>query len=178
LPDGGAQHYARVVETLKHRCPNVNIELLVPDFRGSGEALTTVLASDPDIFAHNIETVHRLYSDVRKGADYRRSLMVLKKAKEISPKVITKSGLMLGLGEERQEVEEALRDLLETDCDMLTLGQYLSPSLAHAPVVRYLMPEEFTRWRQEALDMGFKSIAAGPLVRSSYKAPVFFKELK
>ena len=178
LPDGGSNHYARVVEALRLRCLNVKIELLVPDFRGSGEVLATVLASDPDIFAHNIETVHRLYSSVRKGADYQRSITVLKKAKEISPEVITKSGMMLGLGEERQEVEEALRDLRKTGCDMLTLGQYLSPSLSHAPVIRYVTPEEFTGWRQEALDMGFKSVAAGPLVRSSYKAPVFFKELK
>jgi lipoic acid synthetase len=178
LSDGGSNHYARVVEALRLRCPDVKIELLVPDFCGSGEALATVLASNPDIFAHNIETVHRLYSGVRKGANYQRSLTVLKKAKEISPEVITKSGIMLGLGEERQEVEEALRDLRKTGCDMLTLGQYLSPSLAHAPVIRYVTPEEFAGWRQEALDMGFKSVASGPLVRSSYKAPVFFEELR
>ncbi len=178
LPDGGAHHYASVVEALRRHCPDVNVELLVPDFCGPGEALATVLASGPDILAHNIETVHRLYSRIRKGADYRRSLNVLKKAKEISPEIITKSGLMLGLGEERREVEEALRDLRKTGCDMLTLGQYLSPSLAHAPVVRYVTPQEFTSWRQKALDMGFKSVAAGPLVRSSYKAPVFFEELR
>ena len=178
LPDGGAHHYASVVEALRRHCLGVKVELLVPDFFGSGEALATVLSSDPDILAHNIETVHRLYSRVRKGADYQRSLTVLKKAKEISDGVITKSGLMLGLGEEHGEVEEVLMDLQEVGCDMLTLGQYLSPSLAHAPVVRYVTPEEFTGWRQEALDMGFKSVAAGPLVRSSYKAPVFFEELR
>ncbi len=156
----------------------MKVELLVPDFCGSEEALTTVLASGPDILAHNIETVPRFYSSVRKGADYQRSLTLLKKAKRIFPDIITKSGLMLGLGEEHWEVEEALRDLREAGCDMLTLGQYLSPSLAHAPVVRYVTPEEFTGWRQEALDMGFKSVAAGPLVRSSYKAATSFEDLR
>jgi lipoic acid synthetase len=177
LADGGANHYAQVVRTLKERCPGVRVELLIPDFGGSDEALATVLASEPDILAHNIETVPRLYPHVRKGADYQRSLTLLKKAKEISPGVITKSGLMLGLGEEHWELEEVLWDLRGAGCDMLTLGQYLAPSLAHAPVADYVTPEEFAVWRQKALDMGFKSVAAGPLIRSSYKAPVFFEEL-
>jgi len=177
LSDGGARHYAKVVEALRERCPGVKVELLVPDFCGSGEALATVLASEPDILAHNIETVPRLYPHVRKGADYQRSLTLLKKAKEISPGVITKSGLMLGLGEEHWELEEVLWDLRGAGCDMLTLGQYLAPSLAHATVAGYVTPEEFAVWRQKALDMGFKSVAAGPLVRSSYKASVSFEEL-
>ena len=178
LPDGGAAHYARVVEALREYCPGVRVELLVPDFAGSTEALATVLAAKPDILAHNLETVPRLYPEVRRGADYERSLKVLKQAKQLSPKIITKSGLMLGLGEESREIEEVLQDLLHVACDMLTLGQYLSPSLHHVPVARYVRPEEFVSWQRQALDLGFKSVAAGALVRSSYKAPVFFGEIR
>ncbi len=177
LPDGGAHHYASVVGALSQLCPEVKVELLIPDFCGSREALATVLASGPDILAHNIETVHRLYLQVRKGAEYRRSLNVLKETKQISKDVITKSGLMLGLGEEPWEVEKALNDLLEAGCDMLTLGQYLAPSLGHAPVARYLTQGEFRAWRRTALNMGFKSVMAGPLVRSSYKAASSLEDL-
>ena len=176
LPDGGAAHYARVVAALREHCPGVRVELLVPDFGGSGKALATVLAAGPDILAHNLETVPRLYPQVRRGADYWRSLKVLEQAKQVSPKIVTKSGLMLGLGEEAKEVEAVLRDLRQVACDMLTLGQYLSPSLHHAPVARYVNPDEFASWQRQARDLGFKSVAAGPLVRSSYKAPVFFEE--
>ena len=178
LPDGGAAHYARVVAALGQHCPGVRVELLVPDFAGSREALATVLASKPDILAHNLETVPRLYPQVRRGADYRLSLTVLEQAKELSPKIITKSGLMLGLGEESPEVEAVLRDLRQVACDMLTLGQYLFPSLHHVPVARYVDPDEFASRQRQALDLGFKSVAAGPLVRSSYKAPVFFGEIR
>jgi len=178
LPDGGAAHYARVVAALRQHCPGVRVELLVPDFAGSKEALATVLAAQPDILAHNLETVPRLYPQVRRGADYRRSLMVLQRAKELSPHITTKSGLMLGLGEGAAEVEQVLKDLRAVACDMLTLGQYLSPSLHHVPVARYVNPDEFASWQRQALDLGFKSVAAGPLVRSSYKAPVFFGEIR
>ena len=178
LPDGGAAHYARVVEALREHCPGVRVEFLVPDFQGSMEALTTVLASGPDILAHNLETVPRLYPEVRRGADYRRSLKVLEQTKQLFPKIITKSGLMLGLGEEAQEVEVVLRDLRQVACDMLTIGQYLSPSLHHVPVARYVNQDEFASWQRQALDLGFKSVASGPLVRSSYKAPVFFGEIR
>ncbi len=178
LPDGGAAHYAQVVETLREHCPGVRIELLVPDFLGSRKALATVLASSPDILAHNLETVPRLYPKVRRGAEYERSLKVLREAKELSPNVITKSGLMLGLGEESAEIEKVLKDLRTVDCDMLTLGQYLSPSLHHTPVARYVKPEEFVTWQRQALELGFKSVAAGALVRSSYKAPIFFEEIR
>jgi lipoic acid synthetase len=178
LPDGGAAHYARVVAALRQHCPGVRVELLVPDFAGSREALATVLASGPDILAHNLETVPRLYPEVRRGADYERSLQVLEQAKELAPKIITKSGLMLGLGEESPEIEAVLRDLRQVACDMLTLGQYLSPSLHHVPVARYVDPEEFASRQRQALALGFKSVAAGPLVRSSYKAPVFFGEIR
>ncbi len=178
LPDGGAAHYVQVVEGLREICPEVRVELLVPDFQGSREALAFVLASGPDIFAHNLETVPRLYPQVRRGADYHRSLRILRYAKQLFPKIIIKSGLMLGLGEESTEIEKVLKDLRALDCNMLTLGQYLSPSLHHVPVARYVKPEEFVSWQRQALNLGFKSVAAGPLVRSSYKAPIFFEELR
>jgi lipoyl synthase len=177
LPDGGAAHFALVVAALREHCPGVRVELLVPDFQGSRKALAIVLASEPDVFAHNLETVPRLYPAVRRGADYRRSLKVLEAAKQLLPKIITKSGLMLGLGEESAEIAAVLQDLRAADCDMLTLGQYLSPSLHHAPVARYVRPEEFVSWQRQALALGFRSVAAGSLVRSSYKAPFFFGEL-
>jgi lipoic acid synthetase len=177
LPDGGASHFVRVVRGLKSRCPGVKVELLIPDFGGSDEALATVLEAQPEILAHNLETVPRLYPQVRQGADYNRSCAMLRKAKGISSKVVTKSGLMLGLGEEDWEVEEVLWDLREAGCDVLTLGQYLAPSLAHAPVARYVTPEEFARWRRKALDVGFRSVAAAPLVRSSYRASGVFEDL-
>ncbi len=177
LPDGGAAHYAMVVAALREHCPGVRVELLAPDFGGSQEALATLLAAEPDILAHNLETAPRLYLQVRRGADYRRSLKVLQRAKQLSPQIITKSGLMLGLGEESPEVEEVLQDLRAADCDMLTLGQYLSPSLHHVPVARYVEPPEFDGWRRRALALGFKSVGAGALVRSSYKAPIFFEDL-
>jgi len=177
LPDGGAAHYARVVRVLRRHCPEAKVELLVPDFSGSGRSLEAVLAASPDILAHNVETVPKLYQTIRKGADYQRSLTLLKEAKRLAPQTITKSGLMLGLGETKEEIETVLRDLAEAACDMITLGQYLAPSLAHAPVARYASREEFDQWREKALAMGFKSVASGPLVRSSYKAPLFFGEV-
>jgi lipoic acid synthetase len=178
LPDGGARYYAQVVRTIRENCPRVKVELLVPDFCGSLLALTSVLDIQPDILAHNLETVPRLYFKVRRGADYRRSLGLLTKAKKISPRIITKSGLMLGLGEEAGEVEKALQDLREAGCDMLTLGQYLAPSLRHVRVARYVPPDEFVLWRFKAQALGFKSVAAGPLIRSSYKASAFFRRLQ
>jgi lipoic acid synthetase len=177
LPDGGAGHYARVVNALRLRCPEVKAELLVPDFAGSKEALAAVLAASPEILAHNVETVPRLYREVRHGADYARSIALLRRAKEWAPHIITKSGLMLGLGETAEEIESLLHDLAAAGCDMLTLGQYLAPSLAHAAVQRYVALGEFQQWREQALGLGFKSVAAGPLVRSSYKAPRFFEEM-
>jgi lipoic acid synthetase len=177
LPDGGAGHYAQVVGALRRRCPAVKVELLVPDFLGSEEALATVIAAYPDILAHNLETVPRLYRQVRQGADYHRSLRVLHKAKALTPRIITKSGVMLGLGESTDEVEAVLYDLAATGCEMVTLGQYLTPSIAYTPVARYVSRNEFDQWRTKALAMGFKSVASGPLVRSSYKASLFFGEL-
>ncbi len=177
LADGGAGHYAQVVQLLRRHCSGTRVELLVPDFGGSRQSLATVLRAQPDILAHNVETVPRLYRQVRRGADYTRSLMVVRLAKELAPDIVTKSGLMLGLGETAPEIDEVLGDLVAAGCDMITVGQYLAPSMAHFPVARYVSKDEFEHWRARGLNLGFKSVAAGPLVRSSYKAPTFFQEL-
>lgn len=177
LPDGGAGHYAQVVRELHRRCRGVRIEILVPDFLGSEDSLSTVLAAFPDILAHNVETVPRLYSAVRRGADYARSLTLLRRAKSLAPGIAVKSGFMLGLGETADEIEAVFNDLAAAGCDMLTIGQYLAPSLAHMPVQRYVAREEFDHWRMKAIGMGFRSVASGALVRSSYKAPHFFEDL-
>lgn len=178
LPDGGAAHFAATVRSIRELCPSVTVELLVPDFGGAIESLAAVLLAQPDVLAHNLETVPRLYPKVRSGADYNRSLNLLAKTKEILPDIVTKSGLMLGLGEEADEVENVLRDLRAAGCKMVTIGQYLAPSFRHIPVSRYVTPEEFDLWRDKARDIGFKSIAAGPLIRSSYNAAVFFHGLQ
>jgi len=177
LPDGGARHFAAVVGKVRRQCPGGKIEVLVPDFGGSEAAFQIVAASGPDVLAHNLETVPRLYETVRRGADYRRSLDLLKRSKDAFPSMVTKSGLMLGLGEQDAEIEEVLSDLAGVRCDMVTLGQYLAPSPFHAPVSRYLSREEFEAWRAKAEGLGFRSVASGALVRSSYKAPIFFKGL-
>lgn len=178
LADGGAGHYADVVRKLRRQCPGVKTELLTPDFKGSDNALAAVLDSMPDILAHNIETVPRLYSYIRPGADYHRSLGLLSQAKKQYPNIITKSGIMLGLGETSEEVGTVIRDIAAAGCDMLTIGQYLSPSPAHAPTERYVSTDEFSFLREESLALGFGSVAAGALVRSSYKAGVFLKEMQ
>lgn len=177
LPDGGASQYARTVQALRYHSPETTIELLIPDFGGSHEALVKVVQEGPDILAHNLDTVPRLHRKIKPGSDYEQSLAVLKRIRDIDPDMVTKSGIMLGLGEQIPEVEEVLRTLKEVGCSMLTLGQYLAPSFKHAPVVRYAEPEEFRAWRRFALDLGFRSVASGPLVRSSYDASTFFKEL-
>lgn len=177
LPDGGADHYAKVVQELHWRCSDVTIEVLVPDFLGSEDSLATVLQAGPDILAHNVETVPRLYRTVRHGADYRRSLSLLRRAKFRTPQIIVKSGFMLGLGEKTDEIEGVLQDLVTVGCDMVTIGQYLAPSLAHVPVNRYVPQQEFEHWQEVGVRLGFKSVASGPLVRSSYKAPHFFREV-
>ena len=171
LRDGGAAHFAACVASLRERCPDTRIEILVPDFRGRlDRALAALAAMPPDVFNHNLETVPRLYRMARPGADYAWSLRLLARFAEEQPEVATKSGLMLGLGEERGEVEQVLRDLREHHCDMLTLGQYLQPSRHHLPVVRYWEPREFESLGEFARDLGFTSVASGPLVRSSYHA--------
>jgi lipoic acid synthetase len=177
LDDGGAGHFVQVVQTIRTLNPGVKIELLIPDFRGCRRSLEKVLSASPDILAHNVETVPSLYPQIRSGADYERSLGLLRSAKIHSPHITLKSGLMLGLGENEEEIFRVLQDISRTGCDMLTIGQYLAPSSAHAPVKRYVLPDEFDRWKKEALSLGFKSVASGSLVRSSYKAPVFFREI-
>jgi lipoic acid synthetase len=205
LGDGGAGHFARTIRAVRERLPQVVIEVLTPDFRGSRACVETVLAAGPDIFNHNVETVPRLYPAVRPEADYRRSLAVLAHAKArlaaggtpaavpaaakqgssapaklrlaaggTPAKVYTKSGLMLGLGETAGEVRACLADLRAAGCDIVTIGQYLSPSPAHHPVVRFVEPGEFAAWEAEARAMGFAAAACGPFVRSSYQAESVF----
>ena len=168
LPDGGAGQFARTIQQIRKQCPDVTVEVLVPDFNGSIPALDTVCTARPDVFNHNIETVPRQYAKIRPIAEYRRSLGVLSYAAGKGFKV--KSGLMLGLGETKSEIKKTLMDLKYAGCMSLTLGQYLAPSKDHAPVARYVPPEEFEMWAETARDMGFTSVASGPLVRSSYRA--------
>ncbi|HHO81466.1 MAG TPA: lipoyl synthase [Bacillaceae bacterium] len=170
LPDGGAGHFAETVHALKRAIPGVRVEVLVPDFQGDREALCTVLTSGVDVFNHNVETVRRLTPSVRARATYDRSLSVLAAAKACTPHVPTKSGFMVGLGETPEEIEELLRDLRDARVDLLTVGQYLRPTPAQLPVVRYYSPEEFQEIARKAYALGFAYVAAGPLVRSSYHA--------
>ena len=176
LEDGGAAHFARTVEALKESRGEVIIEILIPDFQGSVEALKTVMDSGPNILNHNLETVPRLYPQVRPQAVYSRSIELLRSAKALAPNRITKSGLMLGLGEEKGEILRVMVDLREVSCDFLTLGQYLRPSGKHHPVVRYVTPEEFEELRVEGEKMGFKAVFSAPLVRSSFHAAKVFNE--
>jgi lipoic acid synthetase len=171
LRDGGAGHFAACIGAIRAQTPSTRIEVLVPDFRGRIPAALQALAENPpDVFNHNLETVPRLYKQARPGADYQNSLNLLKQFKAAHPAVPTKSGLMLGLGEELEEVKQTLRDLRAHDCEMLTLGQYLQPSRDHLPVVRYVSPAEFDELAAFAKDIGFASVASAPLVRSSYHA--------
>lgn len=168
LPDGGAAHFAAAIRAIRARLPRATVEVLVPDFQGDRAALALVLAENPDIFNHNVETVERLQPIVRPQADYRRSLAVLRRAAQAGAR--TKSGLMLGLGETAAEIKAALRDLRGAGVALLTLGQYLAPSPAHRPVARFVPPAEFDHWRDETLALGFDSVVSAPHVRSSYHA--------
>ena len=170
LPDGGARQFSELVEAIRQTAPDCKIELLISDLQGNREALEIILDSGPDILGHNLETVPRLYEKARQGADYQRSLNLLRQSLEIAPMIPTKSGLMLGMGEERNEIEQTLYDLHETGCRMLTLGQYLSPTRNHLPVARYVTPEEFATLKELADGLGFAHVESGPLVRSSYHA--------
>ena len=171
LRDGGAGHFAQCIRAVREQSPSTGIEILVPDFRGREDRALEILAADaPDVFNHNLETVPRLYRQARPGASYEGSLELIRRDKAARPDVSTKSGLMLGLGEERDELLEVLRNLRAHDCDNLTLGQYLQPSRHHLPVARYLPPEEFDELAEIARSMGFRNIASGPMVRSSYHA--------
>ena len=181
LADGGAEHFARTVISTKESNPGVVIEILVPDFNGKNDALRVCMESEPHIFNHNLETVERLTKLVRSRAQYKRSLEVLRKAKEFANdmgyKVATKSGIMLGLGETEDEVLQSMDHLLENDVTVLTLGQYLRPSEKHLPVVEYIHPDQFDRLKKVAEEKGFRHVASGPLVRSSYHAADFKPEL-
>ncbi|QOX65212.1 lipoyl synthase [Anoxybacterium hadale] len=170
LPDGGAGHFARVIEEVKKTSPATAIEVLIPDFEGDKEALAVVAAAKPQVINHNIETVKRLYPSVRPIADYDRSLELIQRVKELDPSIYSKSGLMVGLGETPDEVEELLKDLRKSDCDIVTIGQYLAPSALHHPVVEYVTPEQFEKYKLLAEGMGFRHVASSPLVRSSYHA--------
>jgi lipoic acid synthetase len=174
LMDGGAGQFAKTVGALKKKIPGIKIEVLTPDFQGMESSLKTVLDSGPDVFNHNMETIPRLYPLVRPGADYSRSLSVLEKAKRIAPDIFTKSGFMLGLGETLDEIKISLKDLRKTGCDFVTIGQYLRPAKKNLPVVEYILPDVFEKLRVEALDMGFRFVASGPMVRSSMNAEEMF----
>jgi lipoic acid synthetase len=170
LPDGGARHFARCLEAVRARLPHASLEVLVPDFKGDEASLRIVLDAAPAVFNHNLETVERLTPRIRSGAVYRRSLQVLLRAKELAPDIKTKTGVMLGLGEEPHEVEQALRDARAARVDVLTIGQYLRPSSWNAPVERYAPLEEFAHLAALARSLGFAHVESGPLVRSSYHA--------
>ncbi len=177
LPDGGAGHFARTIREIKLRDPTLLVEALIPDFQGDLDAVRRVVEAGPDVLDHNLETVRRLQSVARDPrAGYEQSLSVLRAAKSMRPSLFTKSSLMLGLGETRDEVLEAMRDLRANGVDLLTLGQYLRPSAWHLPVREYVTPEAFDALRVAGEDLGFAHVAAGPLVRSSYRAGEFFLE--
>jgi len=170
LPDGGASHFAQTIKTIHEYDSNIMVEVLIPDFKGSLSALQTVTDACPSVLNHNIETVPQLYPEVRPEANYQRSIQLLKQAKLLNRKLLTKSGLMLGLGETQQEVIEVMDDLRLAGCDVITIGQYLQPSLSHHKLVRYVPPEEFEEYQNIGRKMGFASVISGPLVRSSFHA--------
>ena len=174
LEDGGSGHFSATILALRQKISGVQVEVLIPDFQGDPSALETVLAARPDVLNHNMETVQRLYPDVRPQADYDRSLELLARVKTIDPSIPAKSGIMLGLGESEQEVRQVIADIYRTGCRMLTIGQYLQPTPQHLPVVDFIPPEEFGRWQEFAADIGFEKVASGPFVRSSYHAGEMF----
>lgn len=176
LPDGGAEHIAQTIRAIRKTAPETGVEVLISDLGGEEAALATVLAAEPEVLNHNMETVPRLYPEVRPQADYRRSLELISRSAAHLPRPVTKSGLMLGLGESREEILAAMDDLRQAGCDLLTLGQYLAPSDKHHPIVRYVTPEEFDDLGLEARRRGFAGVASAPLVRSSYQAGRLFRQ--
>lgn len=170
LPDGGAAHFAATIRAIRDRLPEAGVEVLVPDFRGSEEALAMVMEAEPTVLNHNVETVARLQGRVRPEASYERSLRVLATAKKLRPDVPTKSGLMVGVGETDQEIYDTLKDLRTVGCDIVTVGQYLRPTRRHLAVDRYVEPEKFAEYGRWAQELGFKYVASDPFVRSSYRA--------
>lgn len=177
LPDGGASVFARTIKAVKKRIPGVRVEVLVPDFQGDEDALKTVLQAQPDILNHNLETTESCYPRVRRPVEnYSRSLKILEKAKKLG--ALTKSGIMVGLGETKEEIIQAFSDLRKSSCDLLTIGQYLQPSRSHVPVRKYYTPGEFEDLKETALEFGFKDVVSGPLVRSSYWAHRMYDSLQ
>jgi lipoyl synthase len=174
LADGGAAHFAGVIASIRRRSRGTGVEVLIPDFRGSDSALAGVVYAEPEVLNHNVETVPRLYADVRPQADYRRSVRLLKKAKDLCGSLVTKSGLMVGLGEKKEEIVAVMRDLRDAGCDIVTIGQYLRPSSQQHPVVEYIKPDTFAEYEEIALDLGFKGVASSPFVRSSYNAATYY----
>jgi lipoic acid synthetase len=170
LADGGASQFAATIRAVRGRTPACRIELLIPDFKGQDAPLRTVLDARPDVLNHNVETVARLQRSVRPAARYERSLALLARSAELAPGIPTKTGIMLGLGERPEEVDETLRDVAAQGCRLLTIGQYLRPGPDHLPVARYVPPGEFAEWETRARELGFRDVASGPLVRSSYRA--------
>ena len=170
LPDGGANHFLNTVTQMKKRDSGLKVEVLIPDFGGNVDSLTAVVDAHPDVVNHNLETVPRLYPEVRPKADFQRSLRLLQMVKEMDTDIVTKCGIMVGLGETREELLETMEQLRQADCDLLTIGQYLQPSAYHHPVIRYVPPEEFLEYKNTGREMGFYDVAAAPLVRSSFKA--------
>ncbi len=174
LEDGGAGHFAATIRTLRETIPSIQVEVLIPDFKGEMSSLETVLADQPNVLNHNMETVRRLYATVRPQADYDRSLELLARVPTIDSKIPAKSGIMLGLGEQEEEVRQVIADIYQTGCRMLTIGQYLQPTARHLPVKEFISPELFEQWRGFALNKGFEKVASGPFVRSSYHAGEMF----
>ncbi|MDZ7379446.1 MAG: lipoyl synthase [candidate division KSB1 bacterium] len=170
VPDGGSHIFAATIRAVRRSVPECRIEVLIPDFKGNWEALAEVVAARPDVLNHNVESIARLYYAVRPQAKYERSLALLQQVKALDPALRTKSGLMVGLGEEPEEIVETMRDLRQAQCELLTIGQYLRPSAQHLPVVRYYRPDEFAELKRQGEALGFVHVEAGPLVRSSYRA--------
>ena len=170
LPDGGAEHFARTVRAIREKCPTATVETLISDMKMNTAALDTVIAAHPEVLNHNVETVKELQSAIRPQARYERSLDVLRYCKQKDPTILTKTGFMVGLGETDEQIDRLMDDILETGCDILTIGQYLQPSPKHHPLARYVTPEEFARYKETALRKGFRHVASAPLARSSYKA--------
>ncbi len=178
LADGGASQFVKVIRCLRAQNKDVRVEVLIPDFSGDLGALNAVVEAGPQVINHNIETVSRLYPEVRPGAGYKRSMDLLSNVKQINPQAVTKSGLMLGLGERKSEVIQVMDDLRNISCDLLTIGQYLQPSPKHHPVVEFPPPEVFSEYEAMALERGFKGAASAPLVRSSFKADELYLKAK
>ena len=170
LPDGGAEQFAKTVRAIREVCPGTTVETLISDMQGDHASLDIVIAAHPEVLNHNVETVKELQAAVRSKAQYERSLGVLRYCKEQDPTILTKTGFMVGLGETEEQIDRLMDDILETGCDILTIGQYLQPSPKHHPLARYVTPEEFARYKETALRKGFRHVASAPLARSSYKA--------